>query len=1497
MPSFIAPTFRMSLTLQKLEHPNSGGRPAYWLLFLAFLCFAYQKAIALSSNQVSITNRSGLNFIVANNNPANGPSAAYVAYEIRNTSNQVLTGLTANLGGLATGFSLAGGQAATQTIGTLNPSTSVWVYWYVGYPTNSTSAKTNLVVTVSDGSPDVVSNSLVYRNRSSISNPSGGQLVSLTISGGSVFGDDVAVDVKYQLGTGNIHSNGFAYFQPAGNLDFDAACFQLSRTEVITSNTTVVPVGAVNRLNFTPSSKTNINGKQVVIRYSFKATCLGASTNIKPYSGDRSNDDNDAYKHISNYGAVTLNVPTPAIDPCSVGNPDDFAVRQTSIGIDATGDNWSASWGDYDNDGYPDLFITTNDPKQPNALYHYNNGIGKFERVQTAPFSDDAAASLSSTWGDYDNDGDLDLYVANNIGYENFLYRNEGGGSFTKILNDPIVTDLGYSHGASWVDYDNDGYLDMFVATYWETAFNQLYHNNGDGTFSKVTNNEIVNEASRSVSGAWGDYNNDGLQDLFVANTGGQHNSLYLNLGGGQFERITTGAIVNDGGSSVGASWGDYDNDGDLDLFVANAGNEPCFLYKNNGDGSFAKITNGPVVTDRGDAHGSAWADWDNDGDLDLFVARDGRNSSLYRNDGSDIFTAISNQITTNVGTSRGGAWADFDRDGDLDLAVANRNGTGDFFYRNDRGTCKNWASVRLVGRVSNKSAIGAKVSLTAVINGQTVTQTRQLAAQTGGGVGGQNELMLSYGLGDATTINSIVVDWPSGYRQTLTSQPINQRLTITEDNASEVTGKVYWTENINCNSGLPQIPLAAQAATYRTAKAGEWSSASTWVGGNVPPTNPISNKTISIEHDVTITNGHIFLQGTNSTIWVTNAKLKMTNGNLTHYQGAIKLLGATLEMVNGNFDITGTDARFEAVKSSVSIIGSHTNVGKKRWENACLELFGSYNNAGPDTLQNVKMIVGGNFQNTQAAGVGLMVINGAKIHVTNGGFQNIAPAICKGSGLTVWLDNGNIQNWSNWTTTIAQYCTPTLATPVGVTNYLPSAKDCATIAAQFVDSPCAVTPAINEAERKGIPFAKVVFQPGNVTVFADENGYYSAFLPAGNYTAQEYPGDNFVPMCPNNAGTRSVSVAGPGLQLQSLDFGNEPKDIAPDLFTQIVIAAHRIGASNLLLVNYKNMGTAVSENTILEVTLPSEIEVLNASLPSLQAKSQALSFDLGTLNPNAGGVLYISYTIGTATPVGLDLEVTSLITGVYAEIDYSNNSSTDKSLTVASFDPNDISVSPTRFFKKDEWLKYKIRFQNVGNFAASQIRVEDELPAGLDLSSLEMGAVSHTYMLQMEGRKLVWTFPNINLPDSTSNEPGSHGFITFRIKAKSDLSIGERLRNHAAIYFDNLEPVITNTVENVLTDEVVKPSRAAAKPLQLFPNPSGGRVVVQSFDLSLEPETFFVEVSAFDQFGRQVYMASNIASQRPEFYLHHLTNGHYTVKAVDSKGRAYFGKLVLLKD
>ncbi len=508
-----------------------------------------------------------------------------------------------------------------------------------------------------------------------------------------------------------------------------------------------------------------------------------------------------------------LDLPTTmlAYDPSATFNKEENG----TVGLAGTENNWATAFGDYDNDGNVDLFLVNYEINGQNQLYH-NNGDGTFSRVTTGSPVTDIASSTSAVWGDYDNDGDLDLYVSNNIGYNNFLYRNNGDGTFTSIQNDPIVNYNGYSHGAAWADYDNDGFLDMFVADFFPTRFNKLYHNNGDGTFEEVTTGPLVTDPSFSVSCSWGDYDNDGDQDLFVANTNDENNFLYRN-DGGNFVKITTGVVVNDGGKSTGASWADIDNDLDLDLFVANAGGQNNFLYTNNGDGSFTKVTTGDIVNDGGNSHGSGFADIDNDGDIDLLVTNDaGENNFLYSNNGDGTFTSIDNSITQDGGKSFGAAWADIDNDYDVDLFISNHDAEENFLYTNERGKCANKACLTFVGTNTNRSAYGTKIKVLATIDGTPTWQMREITSLTGGGIGGQSDQRQLIGIGDATQVDSIIVEWNSGFVQRFGPTTSDSCMIILEEDASKVCGKVFYDRNQNCTQeagedGIPNTTLLVQ--------------------------------------------------------------------------------------------------------------------------------------------------------------------------------------------------------------------------------------------------------------------------------------------------------------------------------------------------------------------------------------------------------------------------------------------------------------------------------------------------------------------------------------------------------------------------------------------------------------------------------------------------------------------------------------------------------------
>jgi hypothetical protein len=447
------------------------------------------------------------------------------------------------------------------------------------------------------------------------------------------------------------------------------------------------------------------------------------------------------------------------------------------------GDSTGCAWSDYDNDGYLDLFVS-NFGTPFNYLYR-NNGDGSFTRVMSGAIATDDTNSEGACWGDYDNDGYPDLFVAVGLGGNDLLYRNNGDGSFTKIASGPVVQSGGNSRGCAWADYDNDGYLDLFVAN--ELGQNNfLFHNNRDGTFGKIISGSIVNDGGASYGCAWGDYDNDGFLDLFVANLN-QNNFLYRNNGDGTFSKITSGGIVNDGGASQGCAWGDYDNDGFLDLFVANR-NQRNFLYHNEGNGAFRAITTGAIVNDIGYSWSPAWIDYDNDGFLDLFVvngppAGPGQNDFLYRNNGDGTFTRITAASVANDGAIGDGcAWGDYNNDGFVDLFVTTLNDQNNLLYRND-GNDNNWLTVRCAGRLSNRSAIGAKVRLKTTSQGATRWQMREVSG--GSGYGSQNAPYAYFGLGAATNAEIVRIEWPSGITQELRAVTPKQLLTVIEPEIS----------------------------------------------------------------------------------------------------------------------------------------------------------------------------------------------------------------------------------------------------------------------------------------------------------------------------------------------------------------------------------------------------------------------------------------------------------------------------------------------------------------------------------------------------------------------------------------------------------------------------------------------------------------------------------------------------------------------------------------
>ena len=502
-----------------------------------------------------------------------------------------------------------------------------------------------------------------------------------------------------------------------------------------------------------------------------------------------------------------------------------FAQTFTRItaGAIATNPGYSeaAAWGDYNNDGWEDLFVTS-DNGGVDYLYK-NNGDGTFTSTLAGELVDDGKDGSAALWGDYDNNGYLDLFITVfdwPTPQANLVYRNEGNGTFTKVTAGPIVTDkYAGSFNSVLGDYDNDGHIDLFVARVGNALKDALYRNDGAGGFNRILTGPVVNDSAASFGGAWGDYNNDGKLDLFVTGGGtldgttNGNNLLYRNDGNGTFTKITTGAIVNDGGPSEGCAWGDYDNDGFLDLFVANGGESEVpaqrnFLYRNTRTGAFARVTSGAIATDTGYFMGCTWGDYDNDGFLDLFVSQfRGGNNALYHNNGHGGFDKVTaGRIVNDGGASAACVWGDYDNDGFLDLFVANYgSGQTNFLYHND-GNTNQWLKIKCVGGLSNRAAIGAKVRVQSQ-NGVGAL-TWQMREISGGNGVGQNSLIAHFGLGNATSAQTVRIEWPSGIVQTLTNVAAKQLLAVTEPpllqaSVSNGSFQLLLTDSIGSTSAI----------------------------------------------------------------------------------------------------------------------------------------------------------------------------------------------------------------------------------------------------------------------------------------------------------------------------------------------------------------------------------------------------------------------------------------------------------------------------------------------------------------------------------------------------------------------------------------------------------------------------------------------------------------------------------------------------------------------
>jgi hypothetical protein len=458
----------------------------------------------------------------------------------------------------------------------------------------------------------------------------------------------------------------------------------------------------------------------------------------------------------------------------------------------------SASWMDVDGDGDEDLHVLNGygsleaEPvPQPDRLYR-NDGGGTFTALAEHPLVRVVTFSGSGVWGDLDNDGDPDLFVANQSGADNSLFRNDGG-TFTRVTEGRVVSDGGRSFSADWVDIDADGWLDLHVLNGRDGGAGEIdfvYRNDGTGGLVRVDDIAFARDTLPSGGAAWSDYDGDGDLDVFlpVQSTAGT-SRLYRNDGDWRFTDVTDAAgLTTDplpySPASSAAQWVDYDADGDLDLFVGTTGTVDL-LYRNDGAGGFRRTSAGRVGLDATYVSDALWEDLDNDADLDLVIAVWGGASEIYRNDGEGRLHPVDRgDFGAELHFASSVSSSDIDGDGDRDLfltqwPVNERGGAPNLIFRND-SPGGHWIDVELRGTTSNRSGLGASIVVVATVGGEERSQLRLVTGRTSWR--SSDGPARHFGLGDARTVHRIEVTWPSGVVDTLPG-PIaaDRRLLITE--------------------------------------------------------------------------------------------------------------------------------------------------------------------------------------------------------------------------------------------------------------------------------------------------------------------------------------------------------------------------------------------------------------------------------------------------------------------------------------------------------------------------------------------------------------------------------------------------------------------------------------------------------------------------------------------------------------------------------------------
>ena len=428
--------------------------------------------------------------------------------------------------------------------------------------------------------------------------------------------------------------------------------------------------------------------------------------------------------------------------------------------------------GDFDNDGFEDLFLPAR--ISDNRILK-NMGDGTFENVTASAGIELGGLTSTGAWGDIDNDGDLDLFIGNysipSATFSNYLYINDGNGVFTDISESAGVATFDQTRSVHLVDINLDGYLDIYVCNLLQQ--NIYWRNNGDNTFTNYTLPSGLTDTNISMGAVFFDYDNDGDQDIYLTHDGNQQYIMYENNGAGIFSDVSAATGLNVAGQGMGIDHGDINNDGHLDIYVTNLGSN--FLLLNDGNGVYSEIA---IASGAADSGGMGWGcfflDYDNDGWEDIYVVNDSnfspQSNKLYKNNGNNTFTLVNDFFSPlySFYAGKGGTWGDFNNDGFPEILVANNEDILSVQVFENKNSVNNWIGFELEGTSVARDAFGTRVQV-GTINGDKIDE------KTGGSsYASQSSHRVYFGLGQGEA-SDIKITWPDGTIDFFDSLPINQ--------------------------------------------------------------------------------------------------------------------------------------------------------------------------------------------------------------------------------------------------------------------------------------------------------------------------------------------------------------------------------------------------------------------------------------------------------------------------------------------------------------------------------------------------------------------------------------------------------------------------------------------------------------------------------------------------------------------------------------------------